>query len=74
LWKSGRPTIDAYFAYAPLANIPYTEAGIKTRWRLWVVSPTLRAAWRWPGERRWGIRDLSLTAGIELGGIWALGR
>jgi hypothetical protein len=43
---SGRPALQAYAGICPLAMTPYVEAGAEAKWRLGVVSPSVRATWR----------------------------
>ena len=69
-WTSREPTLHAYAGVCPLAMTPYVEAGAEAKWRFYAASPSVRATWRWTQ----GGHIISLCAGLELGGIWALGR
>jgi hypothetical protein len=73
-WQSTQPTLGAYVECAPIASLPYTEVGVEAGYRFYVLSPSLRASWRWTDPGGWNVQDFMLTAGLELGGVWALGR
>jgi hypothetical protein len=78
-WTSGRPVLGVFAGYRPLLASQLT-AGIEAKWRFGLVSPSVRAQWRWFFDEArtdpyWpDTYAVSLSAGVELGGIWALGR
>jgi hypothetical protein len=66
---SARPALDAFLRFSPgFNNIAVVDVGVEAKWRLYAVSPSVRAMWR----NRGGDNGFVLGAGLELGGIWAL--
>jgi hypothetical protein len=80
-WVSSRPVLDAFVGYAPqeMCDGSHVVTGVEATWRFWVVSPSVRAQWVWyftnaTFDANWSnSHTVSLSAGLELGGIWALG-
>ena len=80
-WVNTRPVLDAFVGYAPFNWLwgRYVLVGAEAKWRFWVVSPSVRAEWLWffgdetMNPKGDNSHTVSLSAGLELGGIWALG-